>query len=197
MTESPKPTVYVIAGPNGAGKTTFAQRFLPRFAKCDEFVNADLIATELSPADPDSQALVAGRLMLDRIEALIERRATFSFETTLAGRSHSQRIRGIRDDYKVVLIFVWLPNADMAVLRVAGRVKQGGHNIPESTIRRRYRQGIANFAKLYAPIVNSWIVFDGADSPPIEIVRFENRELLIADDRRFEFMQNTTPELIP
>ena len=93
MTETPNPTVYVIAGPNGAGKTTFAKQYLSRFAKCDEFVNADLIAAELSPSDPDSQALIAGRMMLDRIEELALHRVTFSFETTLAGRSHAGRIR--------------------------------------------------------------------------------------------------------
>ena len=96
----------------------------------------------------------------------------------------------------MVPVSVWLPSPDLAVLRVAGRVKQGGQNIPEETIRRRYRLGVANFAKLYTPIVDSWIVFDGADSPPIEIMRFEGGELLVADDERFEFLQQTTPEMI-
>ena len=93
-------------------------------------------------------------------------------------------------------MFVWLPSPDLAVLRVAGRVEQGGHNIPEETIRRRYRQGIANFAKLYVPIVDSWMVFDGAESPPIEIMRFQRKELIIANDVRFEFLNQTTPEMI-
>ncbi|TWT71547.1 AAA family ATPase [Crateriforma conspicua] len=199
MTEPSNPTVYVIAGPNGAGKTTFAQQYLSRYAACDTFVNADIIAAELSPADPDSQALIAGRLMLDRIDELAQNRVTFSFETTLAGRSHAGRIRRLKKDfgYNVVLVFVWLPSTRLAVLRVAGRVKQGGHNIPEETIRRRYRQGVANFAKLYTPIVDSWIVFDGAESPPIEIVRFELGEMLVADEDRFEFLKRTTPEMNP
>ena len=136
--------------------------------------------------------------MLDQIDELAQDQTIFSFETTLAGRSHAGRIRRLKEDfgYNAVLVFVWLPSPDLAVLRVAGRVKQGGHNIPEATIRRRYRQGVANFAKLYTPIVDSWIVFDGADSPPIEIMRFEGGELLVADDERFEFLQQTTPEMI-
>ena len=199
MSEPTNPTVYVIAGPNGAGKTTFAEQYLSRYAKCDVFVNADLIAADLSPANPDSQALIAGRMMLERIDDLAQRRSTFSFETTLAGRSHAERIKRLRGelDYNVKLVFVWLPSPDLAVQRVARRVEQGGHDIPEETIRRRYRQGAANFAKLYAPIVDSWIVFDGAESPPIEIMRFEDQELLIADDARFQMLNRTTPEMLP
>ena len=199
MNESSTPTVYVIAGPNGAGKTTFAQQYLARYARCTTFVNADIIAAELSPADPDSQALTAGRVMLERIDELARRGNTFSFETTLAGRVHAGRVRRLQNElgYNVVLVFVWLPSPELAILRVAGRVKQGGHNIPEETIRRRYRQGLANFAKLYAPVVDSWIVFSGADSPPVEIMRFEEGEMLVADDERFELLKLTTPEMIP
>ncbi|MEO1526558.1 MAG: AAA family ATPase [Planctomycetota bacterium] len=199
MNESSNPSVYVIAGPNGAGKTTFAKQYLSRYARCETFVNADIIAAELSPADPDSQALIAGRVMLERIDEVASRGETFSFETTLAGRSHAGRVRRLQNElgYNVVLVFVWLPSPELAVMRVAGRVKQGGHNIPEETIRRRYRQGIANFAKLYAPIVDSWIVFGGADSPPVEIMRFEEGEMLIADDKRFELLKQTTPGMIP
>ena len=199
MSKSTTPTVYVIAGPNGAGKTTFAQQYLSRYARCKTFVNADIIAAELSPADPDSQALIAGRVMLERIEELAGRGDTFSFETTLAGRSHAGRVRRLQKElgYNVVLVFVWLPSPELAVLRVAGRVKQGGHNIPEETIRRRYRQGIVNFAKLYAPVVDRWIVFSGADTPPVEIMRFEGDEMLVANDERFELLKQTTPEMIP
>lgn len=162
-------------------------------------MNADIIAAELSPADPDSQALIAGRVMLERIEELAGRGDTFSFETTLAGRSHAGRVRRLQKElgYNVVLVFVWLPSPELAVLRVAGRVKQGGHNIPEETIRRRYRQGIVNFAKLYAPVVDRWIVFSGADTPPVEIMRFEGDEMLVANDERFELLKQTTPEMIP
>ena len=137
--------------------------------------------------------------MLERIDEVASRGETFSFETTLAGRSHAGRVRRLQNElgYNVVLVFVWLPSPELAVMRVAGRVKQGGHNIPEETIRRRYRQGIANFAKLYAPIVDSWIVFGGADSPPVEIMRFEEGEMLIADDKCFELLKQTTPGMVP
>ncbi|WP_436717422.1 zeta toxin family protein [Roseiconus lacunae] len=192
------PTVYVIAGPNGAGKTTFAQQYLPRYARCETFVNADIIAADLSPTDPDSQALIAGRVMLERIDELAQHRVDFGFETTLAGRSHAGRLRRLRNElgYNVVLAFIWLPSPELAVLRVAGRVKQGGHNIPEDTIRRRYRQGVINFAKRYVHVVDRWIVFSGADSPPVEIMRFEDGELLVSDDERFELLKQTTPEMI-
>jgi predicted ABC-type ATPase len=167
MAADRSPTAYVIAGPNGAGKTTFATDFLPEFVQCREFVNADLIAAGLSPFAPETQAMRAGRLVLVRVRELAEARQDFAFETTLAGRSYAKLISGLRESgYNVVLFFLWLPSADEAVARVANRVRQGGHNIPEATIRRRFQAGIHNLFRLYAPIVNSWHVLDGSRLPP-------------------------------
>jgi predicted ABC-type ATPase len=167
MAAERSPNVYVIAGPNGAGKTTFATDFLPEFVQCREFVNADLIAAGLSPFASETQAMRAGRLVLVRIKELAEARQDFAFETTLAGRSYVKLISGLSESgYNVVLFFLWLPSADEAVARVANRVRQGGHDIPEATIRRRFRAGLYNFFRLYAQIVNSWHLLDGSRLPP-------------------------------
>src|SRR6476660_5617785 len=127
-----QPTAYVIAGPNGAGKTTFATEFLPDFVNCREFLNADLIAAGLSPFAPETQNMRAGRLLLERIRELSKARADFGFETTLAGRMHVKLLTDLqRWGYRIVLFFLWLPNADVAVRRVAKRVSEGGHAVPE------------------------------------------------------------------
>jgi len=198
VTKSSIPTVYVIAGPNGAGKTTFAMSYLNQFAGCLEFVNADLIAAGLSPFNPESQALTAGRLMLERIRELANRRETFAIETTLAGRSHAQRLRWLKHElgYSVELIFVWLPNADLAVARVANRVRQGGHNVPETTIRRRFSQGIRNFARYYAPIADRWAILDGTCYPSSPAVLKETDRPLCFDESSFKSIQDYTPDLL-
>ena len=131
--------VHIIAGPNGAGKTTFARDFLPDFASCKEFVNADLIAQGLSPFASEGAALAAGRLMLERLEELGRRRENFAFETTLAGRGYVAWLRRLRKDgYVVQLYFLWLPTVDISLARVAYRVKHGGHFVPDEDVRRRF-----------------------------------------------------------
>jgi predicted ABC-type ATPase len=167
MASARQPTAYLIAGPNGAGKTTFATDFLPEFVRCREFVNADLIAAGLSPFTPETQAMRAGRLVLTRIMELAKARQEFGLETTLAGRGYVKLITDLKHSgYHVALFFLWLPSADMAVARVANRVRQGGHDIPETTIRRRFEAGLQNFFRLYAPVVDSWHVYDGSRLPP-------------------------------
>ena len=136
------PTVYVIAGPNGAGKTTFATEFLPDFMECREFLNADLIAAGLSPFAPETQNMRAGRLLLERIAELAGRRADFGFETTLSGRTYVKILGDMKAiGYQVMLFFLWLPSAEMAVARVGCRVRQGGHAVPPDDIRRRHAAG--------------------------------------------------------
>ncbi|MCM2370699.1 AAA family ATPase [Aporhodopirellula aestuarii] len=193
-----KPTVHVIAGPNGAGKTTFAMSYLNAFAGCREFLNADLIAAGLSPFNPDSQAIPAGRLMLGRIEELNRQRATFAIETTLAGRGHAQRLARLKSEcgFQIELIFVWLPTADFAVDRVANRVRQGGHNIPEPVIRRRFDQGISNFAKHYAPVANRWAILNGTWYPPSPVVLHENNQTVSFDNNAIKAIQTRTPNLL-
>ena len=156
------------AGPNGAGKTTFAREFLPNEAHCPIFINADLIAAGISPFAPESVSIRAGRLMLEEIGNQVRNRKSFAFETTLSGRTYLHKIKEWqKSGYHVKLIFLSLPSADFAVARVASRVVQGGHDIPENTIRRRFRYGLDNFSNLYQPLVNSWILYDNSDSIPV------------------------------
>lgn len=165
-----KPRIIIIAGPNGAGKTTFAREFLPSEAACPVFVNADLIAAGLAPFAPESASLQAGRLMLQELARYAAARASFAFETTLSGRGYLRSIRGWqRAGYSVKLVFLQLASADEAIARVAQRVRQGGHNIPEEVIRRRFVAGRENFERLYAPLVDSWVRYDNAGDIPVVI----------------------------
>jgi predicted ABC-type ATPase len=155
--------IILIAGPNGAGKTTFAMEYLPNEAKCPRFVNADLIAAGLSPFDPDAAALLAARLMIEEIRRLVAAGESFAIETTLSGRSYARQIpewRGM--GYRVELIYLRLRTERQAVERVKARVAQGGHNLPVTVIRRRFRQGWRNFNSVYKRIVDSWKLFDNS-----------------------------------
>jgi len=155
--------IVIIAGPNGAGKTTFAREFLPREADCPDFINVDLIAAGLSPFDPDRAALRAGRIMLDEIKRCALAGESFAFETTLSGRNYARAIPRWREaGYHVKLIFLSLPTANVAVARVAARVAQGGHNVPEEVIRRRFDAGLRNFTDIYRDMVDSWILYDNS-----------------------------------
>lgn len=159
--------IVIIAGPNGAGKTTFAREFLPADAELPNFVNADLIAAGLSPFAPDLAAFRAGRIMLETIADYAKRGESFSFETTLSGLTYAQMIPVWRSSrYLVKLIFLSLPNVEIALERVATRVIQGGHNVPEDVIRRRFAHGIKNFES-YKALVDSWQLYDNSDAPPI------------------------------
>jgi predicted ABC-type ATPase len=163
MSEQPSRRVIIIAGPNGAGKSTFAREFLPNEAGCPIFVNADLIAAGLSPFAPEDAALRAGRIMLAEIQRHFRSGVSFAFEATLAGRRYARLIpRWQAAGYQVHLIFLRLPDADMAVARVAVRVAQGGHHVAEEMIRRRFVQGWANFQNLYRELVDSWQLYDNS-----------------------------------
>jgi predicted ABC-type ATPase len=163
-----KPVCFIIAGPNGAGKTTFAREFLPREAECPLFVNADLIAAGLSPFFPGDADIRAGRLMLKEIESHVRRRESFAFETTLSGRRYSALIpEWQRIGYEVVLIFLRLPKVEIAVERVKERVRQGGHDVLEEVIRRRYEAGWGNFRHLYKRLVDHWFLYDNAGRVPV------------------------------
>lgn len=169
------PKILIIAGPNGAGKTTFAREFLPFEANCPDFINADLIAAGLSPFKPEAAAFRAGRLMLEEIHEKIRQRKSFAFETTLSGRTYVKLLRECRSSgYHIVLAFLSLPTADMAVSRVTARVRQGGHNVPECDIRRRFEAGLKNFHKEYKPIVDVWTLYDNSGSIPTILEQGEN-----------------------
>lgn len=167
--------VVIIAGPNGAGKTTFAREFLPAEAGCPTFVNADLIASGLSPFDPTRAAVQAGRLMLQAIADHVARGDDFAFETTLAGRGYARMIPRWRSlGYHMSLIFLTLPSFELAIARVAERVRQGGHSVPDDVIRRRFVAGRANFDRLYRPLVDAWALFDNAGKEPVLLDWGEN-----------------------
>ncbi len=167
--------ILIIAGPNGAGKTTFARSFLPEEAQCPRFINADLIAAGLSPFAPQLAALKAGRLMLEEIEACVRQGESFAFETTLSGYSYLGRIRQWRaQGYHVSLFFLSLPDAETAIARVAERVKQGGHGIPEAVIRRRFAAGLRNFDTAYKNAVNTWAKYDNVGEKPALLEWGEN-----------------------
>lgn len=161
--ESPSPRLVVLAGPNGAGKSTTAERLLRGPLAVDEFVNADVIARGLSGFAPERVALAAGRIMMARLRELASQHTSFAFETTLASRSFAPWLKGlIATGYQFHLVFFWLPSADIALARVAERVRLGGHDVPEVIIRRRYRAGIRNFFELYQPMAQSWQMVDNS-----------------------------------
>ncbi len=167
-TDSSSRKIIVIAGPNGAGKTTFAREFLPNEAGCPHFINADLIAMGLSPFAPKLAAAKAGRLMLETLAELSARGESFAFETTLAGIVYSRRIREWQSSgYHVALLFLALPDPEMAIARVAERVRQGGHDVPEEIVRRRFFSGRRNFENVYRDQVDAWSLYDNAGPEPV------------------------------
>ena len=158
--------LYIISGPNGAGKTTASYTVLPRILQCREFVNADEIAHGLSPFNPESMAIEAGRLMLQRIKDLLSHDESFSIETTLSTRSYYRLIeKAHRQGYNVTLLYFWLHSPELALQRVAERVSKGGHNVAEHIVRRRYYEGIRNFFNIYAPMVDTWLLVDNSITP--------------------------------
>lgn len=161
-------TLYIVAGCNGAGKTTASITVLPEILECKEFVNADEIAKGLSPFNPESVAIDAGRLMLHRINQLIKGNVSFAIETTLSTRSYAKLVQQAHErGFKVQLLFFWLPTPEHAIERVAQRVREGGHNIPIDVIRRRYQAGIENLFKIYMPIVDSWMLIENNSNPRV------------------------------
>ena len=160
--------IIIVAGPNGAGKTTFARHFLPREADCPAFINADLIAAGLSPFRPEAAELRAGRILLAEISGKVARRESFAFESTLAGRGYARSIpRWQSAGYHVKIVFLSLPDAELAIARVAARVAQGGHDVPEDAIRRRFKTGLDNFRRIYRPLADSWALYDNSGAQPV------------------------------
>jgi predicted ABC-type ATPase len=173
-----RPRIFVVGGPNGAGKTTTATRFLPADLLVRQFVNADVIASGLSAFAPETAALQAGRIMLGRLAELARQRKDFAFETTLASRTFAPFLRERqREGYEVQVIYVWLRTPELAVTRVAARVRRGGHHVPPEVVTRRYWRGLANFVHLYRPLADAWILCDNSDEALVLVALGEHENV--------------------
>ena len=157
------PEIFIFGGCNGSGKTTIATNLLNSMSNI-EYINADIIASQLNPSDVEAVAIQASRVMLTRLDALATSGVDFAFETTLAARSFAKFLRECKNrGYQINLVYVWLSSVELAIERVAARVASGGHNIPEATIIRRYNRGRRNFLELYMPIADCWRVYDNSE----------------------------------
>lgn len=179
--------LYIIAGCNGAGKTTASFTILPEILDCKEFVNADEIAKGLSPFQPEKVAVESGRIMISRINDLLKEGMSFAFETTLASKSYKNKIELAKSKgYSVTLLFFWLQTIELAKNRVATRVLEGGHNIPNNVIERRYVNGIKNLFSIYLPIIDDVMIFDNSQSKSQLIAsKSDNSQVLIHDVQKY------------
>ncbi len=184
--ERVNPNLYIIAGPNGAGKTTFAKEFLPKYARCKNFVNTDLIAQGLAPFNWQSAEIKAGRIFLLQIHEFAQQREDFAFETTLSGKTYPSFFKKLKKEgYSIHLFFLWIPNVEIALTRIKKRVANGGHNIPAKDVRRRFHRSIDNLFKLYEPLLDSWILFDNSGIPPCLIAKAQHSKLEISNKSLF------------
>lgn len=182
--------MYIISGCNGAGKTTASYTILPDLLNCREFVNADEIAKGLSPFNPNSVAIKAGRLMLTRINELIEGNQDFAFETTLSTRSYVNLVKKAQNrGFIVTIMYFWLNSPELAIERVKVRVNEGGHDIPEETIRRRYFAGIKNLFNLYIDIADDWLLINNSGLNAETIAEGNEEGTIIFDARTWSVLK--------
>ena len=195
MFEKRMKRVYIIAGCNGAGKTTASFTLLPDFIHCNEFVNADEIAQGLSPLKPDAMVFQAGKLMIERINWLFSQNKNFAIETTLATRRYLHFTKKFHNtDYRVSLLFFWLNSQDLALERVATRVMEGGHNIPEDVVRRRYNLGLDYFFNQYRQHVDDWVLLDNSENEPKPIAQNSGHSLVIGNSFVWDKLRNKYEE---
>jgi predicted ABC-type ATPase len=184
--------IYIIAGCNGAGKTTASYTILPEILNCKEFVNADEIAKGLSPFQPEKVAFESGRIMLERIDVLLNSDESFAFETTLSTKTYKQRLLKAKDlGFTIKLLFFWLPSIEMAINRVAIRVSEGGHNIPNDIIARRYKRGIENLFKIYLPLCDSFLILDNEEEPLVIAKGTINQKIEIMNEVKWNLINST------
>ena len=182
-----RPNCYIVAGPNGAGKTTFATQFLPLYANCRNFINPDLLARAYSPFDPDAGMLRAGRATLERIGEFAKARRDFAFETTLSGRTYLAVLRRLKQTgFDLHMFYLWIPTAELALLRVRYRVEAGGHNVPERDLRRRFGRTLRNLFTLYRPLLDSLHLYDNSSAAPRLIFKDEAGRVTINDAALYE-----------
>ena len=181
--------VYIISGSNGSGKTIFAKKFLPDYVNCPNFVNADLIAQGLAPFAPRAAAIRAGKLVLQQIDNFAGRGVDFAFETTLAGKSYVSLLKELRaKGYALHLFFLWIPSPELAIARIKDRVAEGGHDVPDKDVRRRFSRGIYNFFNLYEPLLDSWMLFDNSKARPLLIAKRRNAHREVINEELFEII---------
>lgn len=190
--------LYIIAGCNGAGKTTASFTILPEILNCKEFVNADEIAKGLSPFQPEKVSFEAGRIMIKRINELLEINKNFAFETTLATKSYKTKVINAQSkNYTVTLLFFWLQNVDLAIERVKTRVMEGGHNIETEVVKRRYINGIKNLFDIYLSLVDEVLIYDNSGGNP-ELIAEKNleSEITILNEVKFNKLKKQQYENI-
>lgn len=178
--------VYIIAGPNGSGKTTFARKFLPLYAHCENFINADLIAQGLSPFSPSVASMKAGRLVLQEIQNFSARGLDFAFETTLSGKAYISLLKELKSKgYRINLFFLWIPSVDLALGRIKDRVASGGHDVPAIDVKRRFRRSAFNFLNFYRSLLDSWYLFDNSTAAHSLVAKEKDGKLSIMDTDLF------------
>lgn len=183
------PKLYIIAGPNGAGKTTFAREFLPKYAHCTNFINADLIALGLAPFSPAKVQIKAGKLLIQQIDQFLKERIDFAFESTLAGKAYVSLIKEAKaKGYSITIFYLSIPDSRLAQERIKQRVKEGGHHVPLVDIKRRFKRSWQNFINLYEPLANSWILFDNSRLRPVEVVKCDQGKVKILDKALYQAM---------
>ena len=161
------PRCIIIAGPNGAGKTTFAREFLPKETEIVHFVNADAIAAGLAALKPEIVAVAAARVFLVELDRLADAHTSFSFETTLSGHAYVRRLAKWRAvGYRIEIAYLKLDSPQIALKRIAARVKQGGHDIAREDVLRRFGRSWENFTTLYRPLADAWSVYDNSGLQP-------------------------------
>ena len=173
------PIIYAIGGPNGAGKTTFAREFLPAVG-IEPFLNADSLAAGLSPLRPEAMAVTAARLLLNRWREMVAVRKSFAVESTFSGRTYATMLREAKAlGYQVHVSYLWLPSANTSSRRVRNRVRQGGHNVPQPDIQRRYLPSVRNFFELYLPLADVTILYRAGVGPPQKVARWSGTAIEI------------------
>ena len=162
--------MYIVAGCNGAGKTTAFKQSLHEILGAPSFINPDAIAAGLKYSSIQLAQRIAARITLEQIHAFLSGDESFCVETTLASRIYQSHIREAhKNGFKVALFYYWLNSPDLAVARVGQRVSEGGHDIPEETIRKRYLKSVKYLSQLYLPKVDYWKIVDNSGFQPKEI----------------------------